>query len=155
MEINLTREIDNEDGYIDDVVAQIKAIPKGEQLDMMVTCVGGDTFQGARLHRAVMEHDGHTKFVGIGIAASMGGVLMSAFDEIELDEELDIMLHKAHIPDVPADELDPSQLDILNKFNKRAMRKCYLKGLMKSFLMRCFYPIVPPITGLQPKRRRP
>lgn len=137
-EIYLTQEIQNEDGYIDNVVDQIKAIPKGEDLEMSVTCEGGNTFQGARLHRAIMEHEGNTKFIGIGLAASMGAVLMSAFDEVEFDEDLDIMLHKAHIPDVPEDELDSEQFDILNKFNKRAYSKMLSRGVDESFLNEVF-----------------
>lgn len=136
--VNLTKAIENESGYIDEVVDQIKSVPKGETLEMHVTCEGGDTFQGARLHRAIMEHEGQTKFVGIGLAASMGGVLISAFDEVEMDEDLDLMLHKAHIPSVPVDELDESQKTMISRFNKRAYAKLLSRGVDEDFLNKVF-----------------
>ena len=44
-EVYLSREIENEDGYIDSVIDEIRNVPQGEELQMLITCIGGDTFQ--------------------------------------------------------------------------------------------------------------
>jgi len=120
VEVNLTQEISNEfdqKGYIDNVVAEIKSIEDREELVMNITCVGGDVFQGDRLNRAIMEHPGKTKAVVVGLAASMGGVLLSSFDEVEIDEDANIMLHKAHIPELSIEDYTPEQIQMCQNFN--------------------------------------
>jgi ATP-dependent protease ClpP protease subunit len=129
MEIFLTQEIDNEKGYVDQVVSEIKAVPKDEMLNMLITCVGGDIFQGDRINRALLEHDGHTKATVIGLAASMGGVLLSAFDEVEIDSDAEIMLHKAHIPGIEYDELTDEQRQGIDRFNRRAHARLESMGV--------------------------
>lgn len=140
-EVNLTQEIANEGeqkGYIDGVVAEIKAIEAGEDLVMPHTCIGGDIFQGDRLNRAVLEHPGHTKAIVIGLAASMGGVNLSAFDEVELDEDCNVMLHKARIPELPIDEYTAEQTQTCNDFNRRAYSRLIKKGMDKDLLDEIF-----------------
>ena len=129
MEIFLTQEIDNEKGYVDQVVSEIKAVPDDEILNMLITCVGGDIFQGDRINRAVLEHSGHTKATVIGLAASMGGVLLSAFDEVEIDSDAEIMLHKAHIPGIEYDKLTDEQRQGIDRFNRRAYARLESMGV--------------------------
>jgi ATP-dependent protease ClpP protease subunit len=137
-QIFLTQAIDNSDGYIDDVVSQIMAIPADEPLEMLITCEGGDVFQGARLHRAVLEHNGSTNAVVIGLAASMGGVLLSAFDTVEIDNEADIMLHKAHIPEAKPEDVTLEQSAMIARFNKRAYGRMLSAGVNEEFLNEVF-----------------
>jgi len=137
-EVNLTQEINNDNGYIDSVVGEIKNVPDGEPLDMLITCVGGDTFQGDRLHRAILEHQGKTKAIVIGLAASMGGVLLSAFDSVEIDVDADIMLHKAHIPNTPTDEITPEQNSMIERFNRRAFSRMSDSGVNEELLKDIF-----------------
>jgi ATP-dependent protease ClpP protease subunit len=134
MEIYLTQEIRNEDGYVDMLCSQIKSIPKGESLNMSITCVGGDTFQGDRLFRAITEHEGHTKATVVGLAASMGAVLLAAFDQVEIDHNAEIMLHKAHIPDVDAKDYTDEQKQLIDRFNRKAYVMMIEKGVDNDLL---------------------
>lgn len=135
-QIFLTQAVDNTEGYIDSIIHQIKAIPEGESLTMLITCEGGDVYQGARLHRAILEHSGETKASVIGLAASMGAVVLSAFDEVEIDHEADIMLHKAHIPG--EDSPDAEQLAMIARFNRIAHSRMIQKGVDKGLLDNIF-----------------
>lgn len=138
--VNLTQGIENEfdNAYVDKVVAEIEAVPDGETLEMMITCVGGDTFQGDRLNRAVLTHKGHTKATVIGLAASMAGVLLSAFDEVEIDSDAEVMLHKAHVPNAEVDDLTPEQTSMIDKFNKRAFARMSANGVDEELLSAIF-----------------
>lgn len=133
--IDLSQEIDNDNGYIDNIVNQIREA-KGEDLLVNITCVGGDVYQGARIDREIMLHDKHTKAVVIGLAASMGGVLLASFDEVEIDSDADIMLHKAHIMGV--DEVSEDQKAMCERFNQRAYDKMKAKGVNEELLERVF-----------------
>jgi len=140
-EVNLTQEIANDfdqKGYIDQVVSEIKAIKDREDLVMNITCVGGDVFQGDRLHRAIIEHPGHTKAIVIGLAASMAGVLLAAFDEVELDSDCDVMLHKAHIPFLPVEEYTQEQIKMCETFNNRAFNRLKKNGIDEKVLNEIF-----------------
>jgi ATP-dependent protease ClpP protease subunit len=137
-EIFLSQEIDNTNGYIDFVVSEIKAVPSGDALNMLITCVGGDIFQGDRINRAILEHDGATKATVIGLAASMAGVLLSAFDEVELDSDAEIMLHKAHIPNMEAEELSNEQRQGIERFNRRAYSRLDSMGVDSDILNEIF-----------------
>jgi ATP-dependent protease ClpP protease subunit len=137
-EIFLSQEIDNTNGYIDFVVSEIKAVPSGDALNMLITCVGGDIFQGDRINRAILEHDGATKATVIGLAASMAGVLLSAFDEVELDSDAEIMLHKAHIPNTEVDELSNEQIQGIERFNRRAYSRLDSMGVDSDVLNEIF-----------------
>lgn len=138
-EVFLSREIQNEDGYVDDVVNQIKSVPESEELEMLITCIGGDTFQGDRINRAVLEHPNKTKAIAIGVAASMGASLLSAFDEVELDDGLETMLHKARIPDKSEDYTPtPEEIERIENFNKKVYSRFLKKGVDKDFLAKVF-----------------
>lgn len=138
IEINLTKEIDNENGYIDDVVSQIKSVPTGEPLRMLITCEGGNVFQGDRLQRALLEHKGHTSAVVIGLAASMASKLLAAFDSVEIDAEAELMYHKAHIAGAKMSDLDDNQKGLINRFNARAYSRLKDSGVNEEFLNKVF-----------------
>lgn len=141
MEIFLSREINNKDGYVDEIVSAIKSAPDDEELTMLITCIGGDTDQGERIHRAILEHPNQTKAIGIGIAASMGASLFSAFDTVELDPDMDIMLHKARITDSKGNflkEYTPEQENRIDRFNQRIYERFIKKGVDKDFLYQVF-----------------
>lgn len=137
-ELFLTQEITNVEGYIDKVVTDIKSVPANEELHMLITCVGGDVFQGDRLNRAILEHGSHTKATVIGLAASMGVVLLSAFDEVEIDSDAEIMLHKAHIPDMAPEDYTPEQRMSINRFNRKALSRLESKGVDADLLDEIF-----------------
>lgn len=137
-EVFLTKEIDNDEGYVDTVVSEIKAVPPNEELKMLITCVGGDIFQGDRINRAVLEHNSKTTAVVIGLAASMGAVILPAFDDIEIDSDAEIMLHKAHIPGIDNEDLSKDQREGIARFNRRAFARLEAKGVDKDLLDKIF-----------------
>lgn len=138
MEVYLTRQITNEDGYIDGVINQVKDIPINEEMRMLITCPGGDVFQGDRIYRAILEHGGNTHAVVIGCACSMAASILSAFDTVEIDPGADVMFHKAHIPGVPVNELDESQMHLINRFNKKTYQRMKNRGVDAKFLSEVF-----------------
>ena len=143
MEVFLSREIQNEsdNAYIDEVVTNIKSVPDDEELVMLITCVGGDTYQGERLNRAIIEHPNKTKAVVIGIAASMAASILSAFDEVELDPDAELMFHKARITDEQGNVLDeytPEQQERIDVFNERIYERFIKAGADKAFLYDVF-----------------
>jgi ATP-dependent protease ClpP protease subunit len=137
--IILSNPIDNTSGYIDFIESQILNYDKESRLEMLITCVGGDVFQGARLERAISMHPMPTKATVVGIAASMGAVLLSAFDEVEIDSKAEIMLHKAHLTDDKGNPLSrkkytAEQWETCNRFNLRAYKSLLKKGVNQDFL---------------------
>jgi len=138
MEIELTKDIDHEGYYADEVVAQIKSIPKGEVLRMLITSNGGSTTHGDRIYRAVLEHSGKTEAVVIGRAASMAASLLSAFDKVTIDPGAELMFHKAHIDGIDGEELTPEQIGIINRFNLKTYQRMKERGVDAKFLSDVF-----------------
>lgn len=138
MEVYLTREIDNENGYIDGVITQLKSVPKNEELRMLITCPGGSVWQGDRIYRAILEHGGNTHAVVIGCACSMGASILSAFDTVEIDPGADIMFHKANFPGIPIEELEESEVRLINRFNKKTYQRMKGRGVDSKFLSEVF-----------------
>lgn len=136
-EIYLSKGIYNEgegyDGYIDSIINQIKSVPENEDLKLLVTSTGGDVFQGERLTRAILEHKGETFYVGIGMAASMAGNLISAFDNVEIDKGIEFMLHQAH-----SEGNTPEINALILRANKRAYDRLVAKGGDEPFLRKVF-----------------
>lgn len=137
-EIYLTQELFNDDGYVDTVDKSIRNAVQGEPLTVLITCPGGDVYQGARPQRSIMQHDGHTKAVVIGLAASMAAVLLGAFDEVEIDEDAELMFHKAHIPGVKPEAMTPEQKRMCDRFNSKAYAKMLARGVDEDFLEAVF-----------------
>lgn len=120
-QINITQPIDNafvegSTGYIDDVEKKIKEYPKNETLESLINTGGGDITHGRRLFRAVLEHEGETIANVIGQAASMGGLLLAAFDKVRMDIHSRGMLHKGRLADnSKASESDKKEIQVFNE----------------------------------------
>lgn len=137
--IYLTSAIDNEslmgeDGYADRIEKQIRAKKDGDELVANFDSPGGDVNAGFRLARAISEHVGHTKAIVTGIAASMAGVMLAFFDEVEADVNAEIMLHKAHIGDKEMKDLTPEERQNIESFNEKAYNRLLEKGVDKAIL---------------------
>lgn len=132
--IYLTNAIDNEtlmgeDGYADRIEKQIRAQTSGETLVVNIDSPGGDVNAGFRIARALSEHVGHTKAIVTGIAASMAGVMLAFFDEVEADINCDLMLHKAHIPGKEMKDLTHEERQNIESFNEKAYSRLLEKGV--------------------------
>jgi len=120
-QVNITQAIDNKLidgalGYIDKVESEIKSVTPGNDLNVLINSQGGDIFQGRRLFRAILEHEGPTKSKVVGFAASMAGLFLAAFDHNEMDIHSRAMLHKAHLSnsEEPSKE-DKQEIKIFNE----------------------------------------
>ena len=137
--IYLTSAIDNEslmgeDGYADRIEKQIRATKSGEDLVVNIDSPGGDVNAGFRLARALSEHVGHTKAIVTGVAASMAGILLAFFDEVEADVNSEVMLHKAHVTGKALKDLTPETRESLKSFNEKAYNRMLEKGVDKAIL---------------------
>ena len=146
-EIFLTKGIGNErelDGYIDEKVAEIKAVPDGEPFRMLITSYGGDTAQGDRIDRAVREHDGETEAMIIGAAASMAMNILPAFDKRYSDPDADLMIHKARYIDqetgeaVPFEKLSADQQGSINRNSAKMFARYSAIGVDEEFLEKVY-----------------
>lgn len=132
--IFLTRTIDNDslfggEGFIDSIERKIRSISKGDLLEAVVCSGGGDIYQGNRIHGLLQLHEGDTKAIVTGIAASMAGLLLASFDKVVSDSNSRIMLHKAHVEDM--DNISDEDRIELKKFNNMAYERIKNKILSK------------------------
>ena len=143
IEIFLTKGIGNErelDGYIDEKVSEIKAVPDGEPFRMLITSYGGDTAQGDRIDRAVREHNGETEAMIIGAAASMAMNILPAFDKRYSDPDAELMIHKARYIDqetgqpVPFEKLSADQQGAINRNSAKMFARYSAIGVDEEFL---------------------
>ena len=138
-EVFLTREIENENtGYVDEVVRNIKSVPNNEELHLLDTCVGGDTMQGDRIYRAIEEHGGKTTAVVIGYAVSMGASILPAFDSVDLDPEAKLMFHTARPKDGSKDFTETEAM-LVDDFNKKTAKRMLDKGINADFVQKVFF----------------
>lgn len=147
IEIFLTKGIGNErelDGYIDEKVSEIKAVPDGEPFRMLITSYGGDTAQGDRIDRAVREHNGETEAMIIGAAASMAMNILPAFDKRYSDPDADLMIHKARYIDqetgepVPFEKLSADQQGAINRNSAKMFARYSAIGVDEKFLEKVY-----------------
>lgn len=110
----------------------------GDELKMLITCAGGDVFQGDRIYRSILEHEGPTTAVVIGCAASMAAAMLSAFDKVEIDSGAEIMLHKAHVEGVDTADLSDEEKGIIERFNQKTYSRMKEGGVSDCFLSEVF-----------------
>ncbi len=124
-------------GYVDKLVEQIEAVSENEDLDLWVTCNGGQIGQGQRIWNSLMERKGKTIFHGVGVVASMAAHLMAACDEIELEANSEIMFHRAYYN---SDWYEPTEEEIASmaRFNVLTYTRMVEKGADEPFMRKAF-----------------
>ncbi len=123
------------------IIEQVKAVPDNEELELQVTTPGGSTTFGNVLYNAVMNHPGRTTYKAVGLVASMGTVMMGAFDEVLLEEGVLLMFHKGYLCTGYDDEEyqpDAGEKFVIDSFNKQAHARLVAKGGDKAFLDKVF-----------------
>lgn len=70
----------------------------GSATDVVVpiSSYGGNVIAGTEMYNAIKNHQGKTTAVVSGIAASMGSYLLTAFDEVHIEENSYVMLHNPY-----------------------------------------------------------
>lgn len=68
---------------------------KGQPMDLHINCVGGDVFDGMAIYNVLKKRTQKTTVYVEGIAASMGGIIALAGDEVIMSENSLYMIHNA------------------------------------------------------------
>lgn len=69
------------------------ALESSGDLTIRMHCGGGSVYEGLAIYDLILGAQGHTKVIVEGMAASMGGVIALAADEIEMNENAFFMMH--------------------------------------------------------------
>ncbi|GEN71584.1 head maturation protease, ClpP-related [Chryseobacterium lathyri] len=69
------------------------ALTAHNDLTIRMHCGGGSVYEGLAIYDLILNSEGHTKVIVEGMAASMGGVIALAGDEIEMNENAFFMMH--------------------------------------------------------------
>lgn len=75
------------------VVDEIKAVPEGEALDVVINSPGGSVFEGMAIYHALCGHKGERNVEIHGLAASMASVIAMAGTTIKIGEGGMVMVH--------------------------------------------------------------
>ena len=68
---------------------------KGQSMNLHINCVGGDVFEGMAIYNILKKRTQKTTVYIEGIAASMGGIIALAGDEVIMSENSLYMIHNA------------------------------------------------------------
>lgn len=69
------------------------ALQAHNDLTIRMHCGGGSVYEGLAIYDLILGSEGHTKIIVEGMAASMGGVIALAGDEIEMNDNAFFMMH--------------------------------------------------------------
>lgn len=87
---------ETEDVYPSDIRDMLKDLA-GKNLNIYINSGGGHVNAGLAISHLIARHDGHTKGIVDGIAASIASVILMGCDEIEMPEDSFVMIHKPMI----------------------------------------------------------
>ena len=65
-----------------------------KNIDVIISSGGGDLFAGMAISNMLQRHDGHTKAIIDGLAASAASIIAFGCDEIEMPSNAYLMIHK-------------------------------------------------------------
>lgn len=68
-----------------------------KNIDVIISSGGGDLFAGMAISNMLQRHDGHTKAIIDGLAASAASIIAFGCDEIEMPSNAYLMIHKPSI----------------------------------------------------------
>jgi ATP-dependent protease ClpP protease subunit len=69
------------------------ALTNNNDLTIRMHCGGGSVYEGLAIYDLIRNSEGHTRVIVEGMAASMGGVIALAGDEIEMNDNAFFMMH--------------------------------------------------------------
>ncbi len=98
----------------------------GEDITLQIHCEGGSVFEGFQMLDTLAAYPGKVRGVVSSMALSMGSVLLTACDEVEVTQNAYIMLHNPHMGDSVGTD---SEQKLLGSLSER-MVKLYA-GRMK------------------------
>lgn len=80
---------------VKDVIAQIKAHPAGEPLEVIINSPGGSAFDGVALYNEFMAHPAKKNVRVRGLAASAASIVAMAGDTVTMETGSMMMIHNA------------------------------------------------------------
>lgn len=86
---------DEVETYPQDIRDLLKDAKKN--IDVIISSGGGDLFAGMAISNMLQRHDGHTKAIIDGLAASAASIIAFGCDEIEMPSNAYLMIHKPSI----------------------------------------------------------
>ena len=87
---------ETEDVYPSDIRNMLNDL-SGKDLNIYINSGGGHVNAGLAISHLIARHDGHTKGIVDGIAASIASVILMGCDEIEMPADSFVMIHKPMI----------------------------------------------------------
>ena len=72
----------------------LKAVGEVTDIDLRITSPGGDVFEGMAIYNMLRNHPARVAGSVLGLAASMGSVILMASDTISMPENAMMMIHK-------------------------------------------------------------
>lgn len=116
---------ETEDIYPSDIKNMLNDL-SGKNLNIYINSGGGHVSAGLAISHLIARHDGHTKGIVDGIAASIASVILMGCNEIEMPSDSFVMIHKPMIAasgnsndfQKAIDYLDRLQEGMLNSYKK-------------------------------------
>ena len=100
-----------------------------KNVDVIISSGGGDLFAGMAICNLLQRHDGHTKAIIDGLAASAASIIAFGCDEIEIPSNAYLMIHKPMVGIMGnsddllkwADTLDELQKGLVETYMSKAV----------------------------------
>ena len=118
---------DEVETYPQDIRDLLKDAKKN--VDVIISSGGGDLFAGMAICNLLQRHDGHTKAIIDGLAASAASIIAFGCDEIEIPSNAYLMIHKPMVGIMGnsddllkwADTLDELQKGLVETYMSKAV----------------------------------
>jgi len=102
--------------------SKLNALGPVDKLFMRMHCYGGDVLEGIAIYSTLRDHPAKSKKIKVdGAAASMGSVVMMAFDEREIADGAFVMIHNPWGYMKGESEQFKSQADFLDKIKSNML----------------------------------
>lgn len=92
-DISIYGEIASYDVTARDFVRDLKALGAVGNIDLYLSCVGGDVWDGTVIYNNLKSHAAHINVYIEGVAASMGSLIAMAGDKVYIAENAYFMIH--------------------------------------------------------------
>lgn len=118
---------DEVETYPQDIRDLLKDAKKN--IDVVISSGGGDLFAGMAISNMLQRHEGHTKAIIDGLAASAASIIAFGCDEIEIPSNAYLMIHKPMVGIMGnsddllkwADTLDELQKGLVETYMSKAV----------------------------------
>ena len=114
--IRIDQPLGNQPGEISAKWLRSQLPASGEDITLQIHCEGGSVFEGFAMLDVLAGYRGKVRAVVSSMALSMGSVLLTACDEVEVTQNAYVMLHNAHMDE---HEVSRSEQKLLGSVSER------------------------------------